>query len=174
MQYQKQFILCISALLLNVCTVPVLLNRLSLHQKLKLKLIEPDVISVSMPLPDSIPDTQAAFERLTAGFETQYPDFGIDLKIYENLSEIPDNSDIYINYQPEIQTADISEISRELSQDNYFLSFEEIHDTVPLSFGIQAFYYDMADMDLFQSLSGMKSIESEQLPEDTDRESVDF
>ena len=174
MQYQKQLIVCISALLLNLCAVPVLLNRFSLHQKLKLKLIQPDVISVSMPLPDNSADIQETFERLTDGFETQYPNFGIELKIYQNLSEIPDNADCYINYQPEIHTADISEIAKELSQDNYFFSLEKFHDAVPLSFGIQAFYYDMTDMDLFLSLSGMQYIDTAKFPEDTNKEVSDF
>ena len=178
MQYQKQVICCIAALLLNVCTVPVLLNRLSLHQKLKLKLIQPDVISVSMPLPDNMSATevQETFEILTSGFETQYPDFGIELKIYENPEEISDISDMYINYRPEIQTVDISEIARELSQDNYFLSFSEFHEAVPLSFGISVLYYDMSDITLFQKLSGMKTITPEQFPEDvvTDTEPAAF
>ena len=127
-----------------------------------------------MPLPDSVPDTQETFERLTDSFEAQYPQFGIDLRIYENLSDMPDDSDLYINYQPEIQPADLSEIFRELSPEYYLLSFEDTSETVPLSFTVPALYYDMTDMNLFQKFSGMKLLNPADLPEDTVKETPDL
>jgi len=174
MQYYKQLIFCVSALFVNLCTVPVLLNHLSLHQKLKLKLIRPDVISVSMPLPEAVPDAQETFERLTDSFEKQYPEFGIELKLCEDLSDLPENSDLYINYQPEMKTADLSEIFRELPEERYLISLDGHSDAVPLSFSVPALYYDMADMNLFQKFSGIKILNPEGLPEDTVTETPDF
>ncbi|MBR1554302.1 MAG: hypothetical protein IJ644_02785 [Oscillospiraceae bacterium] len=173
MQYKKQILCCLAFLTAGIGAVWLLLSQLTLHQKLALGLVKPDVISVSMPLPENMTDAGTTFERLTSGFEKQYPSFGIALKLYADSSEIPEDSDMYLDYQnPEFQSADISEIYRELDMQEYITDFSGSASAVPLSFSVPVIYYDMADMNLFQQLAGKDSIELTNLPETTFRGAV--
>ena len=174
MQDKKTLVCCLAFLLASVFLVWLLISQtLTLHQKLALGLVKPDVISVAMPLPENMSDVKTTFERLTAGFEKQYPEFGIDLKIYADSSEIPDDSDMYLDYQnPEIQSADLSAIYRELNMQDYLTDFSEKNTVIPLSFSVTAVYYDMTDMNLLQKFAGKDSIELSSLPETTFRKAV--
>ncbi len=178
MQYKKQIIICSIFLVLNLVFVWLILTKfLTLHQKLKLGLIRPDIIAVSMPMPENMSETEAqnTFEKLTSGFEKQYPGFGIDLKIYTDSSQIPEDSDMYLdNSNPEFPSADLSEIFREIDMQNYFADLSENHNKIPLSFSIPALYYDMTDMNSLQKFAAIKSIDRNQLPENTVTDDFDF
>ncbi len=171
MQYKKQIIICSIFLVLNLIFVwLVLTNFLTLHQKLKFGLIRPDIIAVSMPMPENMSETEAqrTFEKLTSGFEQQYPGFGITLKIYTDSLQIPEDSDMYLdNSNPDLLSADISEIFREINLQNYFTNFTGKNTAIPLSFSIPALYYDMTDMNVFQKFAGLHSLDQNQLPENT-------
>ena len=176
-QYKKQLICCLAVLLASIWAVWMLISqKLTLHQRFALGLVRPDVISVSMPLPGSMSETDAqnTFEKLTAGFEKQYPGFGIDFKIYTDASAMPEDSDMYLNGEDALpESADLSEICQEIDMQNYLTDFSAIKQGIPLSFSIPVLYYDMADMNLFQQLAGKDSIELKNLPETAFRDSVD-
>lgn len=176
MQYKKQVICCVAVLLASLCAVQMISQKLTLHQRLALGLVKPDVISVSMPLPETMSETDAgyAFEKLTSGFEKQYPGFGIDLKIYTEASAVPEDSDMHLNAEtPFPEQADLSEIYRELDMQNYLEDISAEKYSVPLSFRVPVLYYDMTDMNLFQQFGGKESVEIKNLPENTFRDSAD-
>ncbi len=167
MRRAKQIGICIIFLILNlILTGYLLTQRLTLHQQLRLGLIQPDSIAVSAPLPDTMTDEEAQqlFEALTAGFSRQYPGFGIQLKLYANPEEIPADSDMYLNYQaPDIPAAALTPVFRELNAVQYFPELTAVPDAVPLSFSLPAVYYDMTDLGLLQQFAGKHSAERNQL-----------
>ena len=148
-----------------ICIIIVILSVIFISGQ---KRIKSGTITVSMPFPESGSEAeiQRTFEKLTDGFEQEYPGFGIELKIYADVSEIPADSDVYLNYRNEnLEYADLSGFFRELNMEEYLTDFSGETVEIPLSFSIPALYYDMADMNLLQKFAGKDYLTKENLPE---------
>ncbi|MDE6730722.1 MAG: hypothetical protein K2J71_08100 [Oscillospiraceae bacterium] len=131
--------------------------------------IQKQVITVWMPLPDSMTeqDAQNTWERLTDHFEELYPGFGIALSVYADA--VPSDAEapvMWINppEETDIQKADLSEILQRIDQACYIPDFPECSknpDQVPLSWNIPVVY--SSDLE-----HQGKTIDKNQLPENLD------
>ena len=143
---KPEFFCCLLFVMISLITSIVLVNLYSIKKQ---------VITVWMPLPDSMTeqDAQSTFERLTDHFEELYPGFGIALSIYDetawtavSVSSDPEEFPVmWINLPEEVEIpkADLSEIFQRLDSAYYIpdlLEFSESPDQIPLSWNIPVVY----------------------------------
>ncbi len=120
--------------------------------------IEPEVISVWMPLREHAneKETVAMYERLASGFERKYPGCGVDLRIYadgsfedalhlvESGAEAPavfmDTQDEYVLKH----AADLTPLTS-VMKDVYLTDLSGFGNSLPLGCSIPALYYNMHD-----------------------------
>ncbi|MDE5768061.1 MAG: hypothetical protein K2H82_01615, partial [Oscillospiraceae bacterium] len=167
LKLKPEFFCCLLFVMISLITSIVLVSLYSVKKQ---------VITVWMPLPDSMTeqDAQSTFERLTDHFEELYPGFGIALSIYDetawtavSMSSDPEEFPVmWINppEEAEIPKADLSELFQRLDPAYYipdFLEFSESPDQIPLSWNIPVVY--SSDLE-----HQGKIIEKNQLPLDLD------
>ncbi|MDE7121423.1 MAG: hypothetical protein K2O42_04605 [Oscillospiraceae bacterium] len=155
-----KFICCLLLFITSLVSSVILVN---LHA------VRKQVITVWMPLPDSMTeqDAQNTWERLTDHFEELYPDFGIALSVY--VDSVPSDAEapvMWINppAKTDIPKADLSEILQRLDPAYYIPDFPEYlknPDQVPLSWNIPVVY--SSDLE-----HQGKIIDKNQLPADLD------
>ena len=155
---------CVLALLLNlVLSWQIFRTQLSLHQQLQSDMIQKDIIPVSMQIPDNmtVQEAKNTFERLTDGFETQYPGFGVDLKLYADAESYPGAENAVV-FNAAQGGADLSPVIREL-QNLYLTDLSAFPNAVPLSFTVPVVYQyadgRQADFDAFLTSSDMAVLE---------------
>jgi len=137
---------CILALILNlVLSWQIFRKYLSLHQQLKLDMITPGVISVSMLIPDGMTTQEAkqTFIRLTDGFEREYPGFGIDLHLYDDdeiyQQDLETSSPVVFSVTDGEEGIALSAMTGEL-KNSYLADMSAFENAVPLSFEIPVIY----------------------------------
>lgn len=174
MQKNKQLI---SGIMLLICLLFLGGSFFFSWNMLKNNAPERTVITVWMPLPDNMSeqDAQTVFERLTQGFEKQYPDFGVDLFLYadDSYEEVLRTQSgvvpaVFMNIpeQHQLPTADLSEFTERLG-DWYITDMTDFRNCIPLSWSIPVLYTN--DMTITEN-----SITKENLPVNTITEITDF
>ncbi len=147
--------LCVGFLLGGVAIVyRAGITNLPLGVCMKLGFVQPDVVSVWMPLDESADEeeTLAMYKKLTAGFERKYTGYGVNLVIYagDSFSEAMQISEasedlptVFMNTKHEAVSglaSDLSPLFRSLD-DSYLADMEQFQDTVPLGCSLPALYY---------------------------------
>ncbi len=194
-------VLCVGFLLCGAAIVyRVGITNLPLGVCMKLGLVQPDVVSVWMPLDESADEeeTLAMYKKLTAGFERKYTGYGVDLVIYagdsfseamklsEGSTELPT---VFMNTKDETVfslASDLSPLLRSLD-DGYLADMDAFRNTVPLGCSLPALYYhvysaeeipsetmEFSDIDPAVSYDSGVSLFIDSMEEDTERTEGEF
>lgn len=133
----------------------ILAHQQPLSRTLKKGGIEPEVISVWLPLQNGADEAAvtAMYEKLAAGFERKNPDCGVDIKIYadgsfENALQLvakgAEPPAVYMDTQDEIvleSAADLTPLTS-VMRDVYIADLSGFGNSLPLGCSIPALYYN--------------------------------
>ncbi len=128
-------------------------NHLPLGWCMKLGLVREDVISVWMPMETTLDEveTQEMYQKLTAGFEREYPGFGVNLVIYadDSFADALSLSDtepptVFMNCDdPAVQeiAGDLTLLTKSIP-DTYLADMRGFTRSIPLGCSLTALYYN--------------------------------
>lgn len=130
-------------------------NHLPMGVCMKLGLIQPDVISVWMPMETTLDETQTQemYQKLVNGFERKYAGYGVDLVIFaddsfEEALTFPDGGaeppTVFMNSTHDTiraMSADLHLLTASL-EDSYLADMTEFDTSVPLGCSLTALYYN--------------------------------
>lgn len=119
---------CVLVLTASIFTTKQQFQKMTVQQKFHAGWIPSGSIIVTMPIAEERPyaQIQQQFERLVSGFERIYPEYEIHFKLYDTPENAPENADICINpAEPFSNSADLTEIYRELDSSQYLCPFEQ-------------------------------------------------